>query len=68
MKSICMQCRKEIDENKEFGHWELDWVERSKDSKKTYMMLLERITKKYIVIEMKEHTNACVKEAIDSLE
>ena len=30
---------KEIDENKEFGHWELDCVEGSKDSKKTYMTL-----------------------------
>ncbi len=59
---------KEIDENKEFGHWELDCVEGSKESKKTYMTLLERITKKYIVIEMKEHTNECIKEAIDSLE
>lgn len=41
---------KEIDENKEFGHWELDCVEGSKGSKKTYMTLLERLTKKYIVI------------------
>ena len=59
---------KEIDENKEFGHWELDCVEGGKGSKKTYMTLLERVTKKYIVIEMKEHTNSCVKEAIDRLE
>lgn len=59
---------KEIDENKEFGHWELDCVEGSKDSKKTYMTLLERLTKKYIVIEMEAHTNACIKKAIDSLE
>lgn len=59
---------KEIDENKEFGHWELDCVEGTKESKKTYMTLLERLTKKYIVIEMKEHTNECVKKAIDSLE
>ena len=59
---------KEIDENKTFGHWELDCVEGSKDSKKTYMTLLERLTKKYIVIEMKEHTNQCIKDAIDSLE
>ena len=58
----------EIERNKEFGHWELDCVEGKKDSKKTYMTLLERVTKKYIVIEMKEHTNQCVKEAIDSLE
>jgi IS30 family transposase len=59
---------KEIDENKEFGHWELDCVEGSKGSKKTYMTLLERLTKKYIVIEMIEHTNECIKQAIDSLE
>lgn len=58
----------EIERNKIFGHWELDCVEGTKDSKKTYMTLLERVTKKYIVIEMKEHTNKCVKEAIDSLE
>ena len=38
---------KEIDENKEFGHWELDCVEGTKESKKTYMTLLERVTKKY---------------------
>ena len=59
---------KEIDENKEFGHWELDCVEGAKESKKTYMTLLERITKKYIVVEMEEHTNECIKKAIDSLE
>ena len=58
----------EINENKEFGHWELDCVEGTKGKKKTYMTLLERLTKKYIVIEMKEHTNRCVKLAIDSLE
>lgn len=59
---------KEIEENKEFGHWELDCVEGTKDTKKTYMTLLERLTKKYIVIEMKEHTNRCVMEAINGLE
>lgn len=32
------------------------------------MTFLERLTKKYIVIEMKAHTNECVKQAIDSLE
>lgn len=57
-----------IDKNVEFGHWELDCVEGPQGSKKTYMTLLERITKKYIVIEMKEHTNQCIKEAIDRLE
>ena len=59
---------KEIDENKEFGHWELDCVEGSQESKKTYMTILERLTKKYIVIEMESHTQDSVKKAIDSLE
>lgn len=66
-KSIHLRPKK-INENKEFGHWELDCVEGSKESKKTYMTLLERISKKYIVMEMEEHTNECVKEAIDKLE
>ena len=57
-----------IDENIEFGHWELDCVEGSKEGKKTYMTLLERKTKKYIVVEMREHTNQYIKEAIDKLE
>lgn len=58
----------EIDKNEEFGHWELDCVEGPKGSKKTYLTILERKTKKYIVISMREHTNECVKEAINSLE
>lgn len=59
---------KEIDNNEEFGHWELDCVEGKKESKKTYLTILERKTKKYIVIPMKEHTNKCVREAINGLE
>lgn len=58
----------EIDRNEEFGHWELDCVEGRKGSKKTYLTILERKTKKYIVISMKEHTNRCVREAINMLE
>lgn len=57
-----------IDKNEEFGHWELDCVEGNKESKKTYLTILERKTKKYIVIPMKEHTNKCVREAINKLE
>lgn len=57
-----------IDKNEEFGHWELDCVEGNKTSKKTYLTILERKTKKYIVISMKEHTNKCVEEAINKLE
>lgn len=57
-----------IDRNEEFGHWELDCVEGNKESKKTYLTILERKTKKYIVIPMKEHTNKCVEQAINQLE
>ena len=57
-----------IDKNEEFGHWELDCVEGNKESKKTYLTILERKTKKYIVIPMKEHTNKCVEQAINQLE
>ena len=57
-----------IDKNEEFGHWEIDCVEGKQSSKATYLTLLERKTKKYIVIPMKEHTNECVTEALDSIE
>lgn len=57
-----------IDRNEEFGHWELDCVEGTVDSKKTYLTIIERLTKKYIVIPMKAHTGDCVREAINGLE
>jgi len=57
-----------INGNKEFGHWELDCVEGAKTTKTTYMTLLERKTKKYIVIPMKNHSSDSVKNAIDGLE
>lgn len=57
-----------IDRNEEFGHWELDCVEGKKESKRTYLTIIERKTKKYIVIPMREHTNLCVKEALNVLE
>ncbi len=57
-----------INRNEEFGHWELDCVEGTKDSKKTYMTIIERLTKKYIVISMKAKTGECVREAINRLE
>lgn len=57
-----------INNNEEFGHWELDCVEGTKTNKTTYMTLLERTTKKYIVIPMKNHSAESVKNAIDGLE
>lgn len=57
-----------IDKNEEFGHWELDCVEGNKKTNTTYMTLLERKTKKYIVIPMKNHTSNSIKETIDKLE
>lgn len=58
----------EIDRNEEFGHWELDCVEGKKETRKTYLTIIERKTKKYIVIPMKAHTGDCVREAINKLE
>ena len=43
----------EIDKNEEFGNWEMDCVEGNKKEKTTYLTLLERKTKKYMVIKMK---------------
>lgn len=57
-----------INKNEEFGHWELDCVEGNKKNQTTYMTLLERKTKKYIAIPMKDHTSDSVKETIDKLE
>jgi len=59
---------KRIDKQEEFGHWEIDCVEGKKKSKRTYLTMLERRTKKYIVIEMERQTNEGVGEAIDKLE
>ena len=57
-----------MDNNEEFGHWEMDCVEGAKEETEEYLTLLERKTKKYIVIKLRDKTNRSVVEAIDILE
>ena len=58
----------EIEKNEEFGHWEMDCVEGTKEEKETLLTLLERKTKNYITIKLKDKTNISVVEALDRLE
>ncbi len=51
-----------------FGHWEMDCVEGKKKSKKTLLVLTERVTRKEIIIPMQDQTAASVKAALDRLE
>lgn len=57
-----------VEENTEFGNWEMDCVEGNKSEKEIYLTLLERKTKKYIVIKMQDSTTESVVRAWDSLE
>ncbi len=58
----------EIEKNEEFGHWEMDCVEGTKEEKETLLTLLERKTKNYKTIKLKDKTNISVVEALDRLE
>lgn len=57
-----------VEENTEFGNWEMDCVEGSKNEKEIYLTLLERKTKKYIAIKMKDSTTESVVRTWDILE
>lgn len=57
-----------VKENTEFGNWEMDCVEGNKKEKEIYLTLLERKTKKYIVIKMKDATTQSVVKTWDILE
>ena len=61
-------CPEEANTREAYGHWEGDLVIGIKKRGALLFTLTERKTKKYIVVEMKEHTNECIKKAIDSLE
>jgi len=51
-----------------FGHWEMDCVEGAKGTKRTALVLTERVTRYEIVIPMRDHTAASVVDALDRLE
>lgn len=66
-KSIHLRPEK-VEENNEFGNWEMDCVEGNKKEKEILLTLLERKTKKYLVIKMKDATTRSVVRAWDILE
>lgn len=66
-KSIHLRPEK-INENAEFGNWEMDCVEGNKKEKTIYLTLLERKTKKYIVMKLKDSTTKSVVLAWNILE
>ena len=57
-----------INNREEPGHWEMDCVEGKKGSKRTLLVLTERVTRQEIGILMRDHTAASVVDALDRLE
>lgn len=58
----------EINGREEFGHWEMDCVVGTVGSKRTLLVLTERMTRRGIIIPMRDHTAASVVRAINRLE
>ena len=58
----------EIAERVSFGHWEMDCVEGKKKTKKTLLVLTERLTRREIIRLMPDKTAESVVKALDSLE
>jgi len=59
---------KEIGKREKFGHWEMDSIIGCKGSKKTLLVLTERLTRMGIVMLLEDHTAASVVKAINRLE
>lgn len=57
-----------INNREEPGHWEMDCVEGKKGSKRTLLVMTERVTRHEIAIPMQDHTAASVVDALDRLE
>lgn len=58
----------EINDREEFGHWEMDCVVGTVGSKRTLLVLTERMTRTGIIMPMRDHTAASVVRAINRLE
>jgi IS30 family transposase len=58
----------EINQRTSWGHWEMDCVEGKKSTKKTLLVLTERLTRYELVIPMKDKTTASVVKALDGIE
>lgn len=57
-----------INNREEIGHWEMDCIEGRKGTKRTLLVLTERVTRQEIVMPMRDHTAASVVRALDRLE
>lgn len=58
----------EIKRRETFGHWEMDTVVGRKKSKPVLLVLTERLTRKEIILKMKDRTASSTVKAIDRLE
>lgn len=59
---------KEIDERKEYGHWEMDTVVGKQGTKSVLLVLTERMSRSEIILKMSSKSQKCVIEALDKLE
>lgn len=59
---------KEVLDREEFGHWEMDTVVGRRHSKASLLVFTERVTRKEIIIKLKDHTAMSVVHALDTLE
>lgn len=59
---------KEIDERKEYGHWEMDTVVGKQGTKAVLLVLTERMGRGEIISKMSAKTQGCVVKALDKLE
>lgn len=58
----------EIEERKEYGHWEMDTVVGKSGSKQVLLVLTERKTLQEIIRKMKNKSEYCVIKEIDKIE
>ncbi len=58
----------EIDERKEYGHWEMDTVVGKKGTKACLLVLTERMTRQELVYKMTNKSQECVIKVLNSLE
>ena len=57
-----------INQRTEFAHWEMDCVEGKKGTKRTLLVLTERLTREEIIMLMQDHTAKSVVKSLDKLE
>lgn len=57
-----------VGDRKEFGHWEMDCVIGKKGTKGVLLVLTERLSRREILIPMRDKTAASVVRALDRLE